>query len=187
MSRIPEYRSWYGMMKRCYDKKHPFYNNYGKRGIDVCDRWHVYANFLADMEKKPSKKHTIERIDNDKGYTPSNCRWATRQEQARNRSYQRRITVNGVTKLLIEWCNETGLNHPTIIKRLARGWTPERAILTPGSGKPHSSKRTHCPQGHEYNQENTRIKKTPTGTERSCRICQKEGKKARRLKSVRAE
>jgi len=80
-----EYRSWLSMRRRCNDHKHPYYHNYGGRGITVCDRWERYSNFLKDMGRAPSPKHTLDRKENHLGYSKDNCRWATKKEQANNR------------------------------------------------------------------------------------------------------
>jgi DNA-binding XRE family transcriptional regulator len=85
--RTPEYRAWNHMRGRCYDPNDPDYLRYGGRGIAICTRWEDYVLFLHDMGRRPSKLHTLDRIDVDKGYDKANCRWATRKEQSRNRAH----------------------------------------------------------------------------------------------------
>ena len=102
--RDPEYRIWHYMIQRCESSKASGYVRYGGSGITVCRRWRgSYARFLADVGRRPSPHHTLERRSNTRGYTPSNVRWATRREQANNRRTNRRITLNGVTHTIAEW------------------------------------------------------------------------------------
>jgi hypothetical protein len=92
----PSYRTWRSMIRRCYDASLRSFDRYGGRGIQVCERWHEFENFLADMGERPEGM-TLDRVDNDLHYTPSNCRWATAREQALNRRFRRKeeILVGG--------------------------------------------------------------------------------------------
>lgn len=123
------YAIWEGIRKRCRDKSHP---RYGQRGIALCERWLVFENFLADMGERPSAEHSIERIDNDGGYSPDNCKWATAKDQANNRHTNRVLEWNGEVKTLAEWCTFTGMKEGTIRGRIDKlGWSVEKALSTP--------------------------------------------------------
>jgi hypothetical protein len=129
LSKTPEYSVWKTMRQRC--DRDP---NYRDRGITVCDRWQWRFNlFLADMGPRPSKAHTLERIDNDGPYAPLNCRWATRSEQNRNSRQNVWITAFGEVALRRDWARWMGLPEGTIRSRLnsKRAWTIEDALLTP--------------------------------------------------------
>src|SRR4051812_1219565 len=121
------YASWAAMIDRCRRPSHSAYANYGGRGIRVCARWEAFENFLADMGERPPAG-TIERRDTNGNYEPSNCRWATRKEQGRNRRTNRLLTVGGATKCIAAWSEETGINRTTIRQRLVRGWSAEQAL-----------------------------------------------------------
>lgn len=100
--RTPEYQCWTGMLRRCENQLHPSYKDYGGRGITVCGRWHTFELFLADVGKRPSSKHSLDRINNDGNYEPSNCRWATKQEQVDNRRTFGRIETFSNAELVAE-------------------------------------------------------------------------------------
>ena len=118
-----EYVAWSNMKTRCTNEANDNFKFYGARGIEVCARWLLFSNFYADMGECPPGL-TLERIENDKGYEPGNCRWATRKEQGRNRRSNRLITCGGVTKLLIEWAEDMGLTKGALIQRMRRGSWP---------------------------------------------------------------
>lgn len=129
----PEYQTWTNVKQRANNRNGKYYSRYGGRGIGICERWnHSFANFLEDMGERPSPQHSIERIDNDKGYSPENCRWATVKEQNRNTRQNNQVTYKGVTKIVVEWAEETGIPYCTLLMRLKRGtMTVEQAIETP--------------------------------------------------------
>lgn len=116
MSETDEYSTWADIKTRCGNKNNSAYNRYGGRGIKVCDRWvNSFENFVLDMGLKPSKEHSIDRIDNDKGYSPDNCRWATRQEQARNKRTTMYAEIGGVKKRVVEWIEELGVSRRKVL------------------------------------------------------------------------
>jgi hypothetical protein len=127
-----EYNAWKNMKKRCYNKNDPRYNTYGERGVIVCERWrdkeNGFLNFLEDMGKKPSSELSLERIDNDKNYTPDNCYWATNKTQSRNKTTSRMIKYNGEIHNLEDWGEITGFGKKNIWARLDLGWSIEDAL-----------------------------------------------------------
>jgi hypothetical protein len=127
---LPEYNIWRGMLDRCYNTETAAYPRYGGRGITMCDEWkESFEAFYRDMGTRPSEDYSIDRKDNDKGYSKENCRWATSEEQMRNRSNNVYYEKDGEKKLLKQWCNELGLNISTVYDRIRRGWTFEEAIV----------------------------------------------------------
>lgn len=125
----PEYISWKSMVARCSRKSHPHFKYWGGRGIKVCRRWIKYENFIRDMGRKPSPSHTIDRIDNNKSYSPKNCRWATHLEQSENRRNNHWITLNGDKKTITAWAKETGIDFRTLYHRVVyRRWPIEKAL-----------------------------------------------------------
>lgn len=125
-----EYAIWSQMKGRCLYESHPEYKNYGARGITVCDRWMEYPNFLKDMGRKPTTKHTLERIDNDKGYSPENCRWASIKEQQRNKRTNRVVRYQNIKAPVVVHCERLNLSYRTVINRLWIGWDVDRALGT---------------------------------------------------------
>ena len=115
-----KYAVWYGMIDRCYNPSNPNYSNYGARGIKVCDRWLDKALFWEDMKDGYSTTLSLERVDNNGDYELSNCRWATKREQALNRRSNRLITYKGITKHLSVWSEITGIKRTTISERLKK-------------------------------------------------------------------
>lgn len=127
-----EYRTWGRMIARCHSEDHPKYPWYGARGITVCQLWRdSYRAFLEHMGRAPSPAHSIERLDNDDGYRPGNCVWATMKQQAQNRRGNRNLTRNGVTMTVAAWADTLQMDRRVLWKRLAAGWELERALSTP--------------------------------------------------------
>ncbi len=134
-SRTGTYESWGAMKARCLKKNHKSYQEYGGRGIRVCDRWlESFDNFLLDMGERPEGT-TLDRYPNCEGnYEPGNCRWATPAQQNENRSITLRYTVDGKTLSIKGWEQETGIPYKVLYQRLyALKWAPERAMKTPAT------------------------------------------------------
>lgn len=128
----PLYHVWDHMMQRCYNPKSERYYAYGARGITVCDRWHDLNSFIHDMYPSFSPGLQIDRIDNDKGYSPENCRWASRGAQQLNTTRSLKITYQGKTLCLSEWSRLLGISYGTLWERLTiLKWLPERAFTIP--------------------------------------------------------
>lgn len=118
----PEYVTWRGMLQRCQNPNATGYARYGGRGISVCERWQIsFVDFLSDMGPRPSLSHSLDRIDPNGNYEPTNCRWATRTEQANNRRDNRPLTIDGVTKCAADWAREFGVFPSTVCRWLDRG------------------------------------------------------------------
>jgi len=135
-----EYSIWMNMRSRCKNPKNNRYHLYGARGITVCERWETdFLNFLVDMGRRPSPAHSIDRIDNDGDYSPENCRWATRQEQSRNRRSSRFITHEGKRQTLADWAEEVGMSISALHARLKNGWPVSLALSAPLRGAARKS------------------------------------------------
>ena len=129
-----EYNIWSGIRTRCYNPNDHAYPDYGGRGIKMCDAWYnSFEAFLADVGKRPSKKHSIDRYPNNDGnYVPTNFRWATAKEQSDTRRGAIIVTFNGETLPLRLWAEKTGIHRYTIWERLHKSkWSVERALTEP--------------------------------------------------------
>lgn len=133
------YNSWVSMKKRCYDERHHSWHNYGGRGVGVCERWlrgdgtiTGFECFLADMGKRPDKTYSIDRIDTDGDYTPTNCKWSTAKQQARNMRKNHKIIYKGEEMTVSEAASRfSDLSPSAISGRISRGWPIEQAVDTP--------------------------------------------------------
>ena len=120
------YTSWVEMRRRCRpNPKRRCNGDYAERGITVCPQWNDFKTFLLDMGERDGGM-TLERINNDKGYSPDNCKWVTKADQNRNQTRSRRISFNGKTQLLVDWAREFGISKELMHWRLKNGWTMQR-------------------------------------------------------------
>lgn len=124
---------WRGMIGRCHNPKSQAYVGYGGRGIFVCERWQAPAAFIADMDPSFTEGMTLDRINNEAGYSPENCRWADRREQAFNRRSNTAITFDGRTQAVFEWAKEIGIPPRTLWARIKQGWSAQDALTLPVS------------------------------------------------------
>lgn len=133
MINTPEYYVWANIKNRCCNPSNSSYPQYGGRGIEMCTEWkNSFEAFLADMGERPSSKHSIDRIDNSKGYSKDNCRWATRTEQNNNKRDNRIIFYKGREQTLAQWCRELGLNYKKVYERITGyHWAIEKAFEEP--------------------------------------------------------
>lgn len=132
----PEYRSWQAMLTRCTNPNTSCFKYYGGRGITVCERWLSFENFLADMGRKPTNDHSIDRYPNNDGnYEKSNCRWATRSQQVNNsrrwKGKTRLIPLGGIDRTIASTAQLLNMKEDTLRNRLRKGWSVEKATSTP--------------------------------------------------------
>lgn len=129
-TRNPAYRVWASMIQRCYTPTDTNYRKYGARGVTVCDEWRAsFFAFLRDMGERPSKAHTLDRIDPHGNYEPKNCRWATWEQQTRNQRTTPQYTAFGKTQSLPDWCDEYAISKRVVYDRITKyGWTLEDAL-----------------------------------------------------------
>lgn len=176
------YYAWANMIRRCHTPTNPQFKNYGGRGIFVCDRWrYSFESFFADVGHRPSDLHSLDRIDNDKGYEPGNVRWVTQTDQVRNTRVTRWVELDGVRYKAADLAQQAGVKVDTILYRAANGLplsevvAPDRVGDLTGSWRKAVAARikkyrdaTHCKHGHEFTPENTIV--APNGGRR-CRAC----------------
>ena len=123
---LGEYEIWSDMKRRCYSKTRNAYKWYGAKGVTVSDEWrNSFNSFIEDMGARPSKKHTIDRINNNEGYSKSNCKWATWEEQFANRSNTVYLEHNGITKTMKEWAIHLNIRYPLFRDAVVRYKTIE--------------------------------------------------------------
>lgn len=131
-SKHPLYATWSGMIQRCHRPDYADYFRWGGRGITVCEEWHDFFVFAADMGgNKPTPKHEIDRIDNNKGYSKENCRWVTRKENGRNTRRTRFVEFNGECRCIGEWAEIWGIGVGAALYRINAGWSYEKIVSTP--------------------------------------------------------
>jgi hypothetical protein len=132
------YDIWRGMLRRCLDKDNKRYDNYGGRGISICEEWKDYPNFYSwALQNGYSDDLTIDRINVHMRYCPENCRWIEMRQQARNKTNSRKLTIGGRTMLLCDWAVLLDVKASTIQQRLRSGWSVEKALTNPVRGKKH--------------------------------------------------
>jgi hypothetical protein len=129
------YDRWSGLMTRCYNKKSTNYKDYGGRGISVAPEWHLFSGFILDMEPSYMDGLTVERRDNNKGYSKSNCIWIPFNQQAMNRRSQKVITYKREALTITEWSRKVGISTQALSYRLKSGWGVDKALETSIMGK----------------------------------------------------
>jgi hypothetical protein len=153
LSKSPTYKSWLAMKTRCTNPNTPKFYNYGGRGITYDPKWETFEGFYADMGERPSLKYSLDRIDPDGNYTPSNCRWATVGEQNSNKRDNVRHEFRGESKTLAEWSKELNLDKKRVYHRYyCLNWDLERVLTTPVNKINHKGKCKIEYQGKVYTQ-----------------------------------
>lgn len=131
ITKSSEYHTWARAKVRCYNKHNQSYPNYGGRGITMCDRWlYSFENFINDLGLKPTAKHSLDRINNNGNYEPSNCRWATSKEQIQNRRTSINLELNGIKKPLLHWAKEYNFPYKILHQRIYRDGLSLKEALT---------------------------------------------------------
>jgi hypothetical protein len=194
----PLYTCWRSMIGRCESRKNKAFIDYGARGITVCARWgkrggEGFRNFVADMGDRP-QGYSLERKNNELGYFPENCKWATRSEQQLNRRVTVFVTIEGKSYKAAELAKKVGIKTDCLIARVKKGLSyeevmrPEKRVYKEGLAFGAKARgamqkaKTHCPHGHEYSPENTSY--SPLG-HRGCKKCHAQREAARRIKKAK--
>lgn len=133
VTKHPDYTIWKKMRSRCNSPTNDDYQWYGAKGVKVCERWDSFSLFIQDMGPRPSKDYTIDRIDPEKGYSPENCRWATRLEQQRSKRHHWRVEVDGKQMMAVDYARMMGLNPDTIYSKLIHNPPKNVKVITAGS------------------------------------------------------
>lgn len=128
-----DYHIWIGMKTRCLNKNSRLYKNYGGRGIKICERWLEsngigFINFIADMGPRPSLSYSLERVNNNGGYNPGNCKWATNSEQANNKRTNKRIIYGGESFTVAQFSRKVNLIPSNVARSLRLGYSPEEIV-----------------------------------------------------------
>jgi len=131
LSNTREYGVWCAMHSRCYNPNNKSYKHYGARGIEVCERWHRFENYISDMGARPIEGHSIDRIDVNGDYSPENCRYASAKTQANNTRKTIYMEIDGQTKPLTEWAEIFNIKSATVRNRLRKGWADRDALTKP--------------------------------------------------------
>jgi hypothetical protein len=132
LTKIPEYKVWGSIIQRCTNPTAQAFQDYGGRGIRICDEWlNSFEAFIAHVGRRPGPEYEIDRINNDGHYEPGNVRWVTSKANMRNRRTTRRYAVEGCSMPLGELAEESGVPYSILVGRLRRGWSIEKAIMTP--------------------------------------------------------
>lgn len=167
----PLWHTWTSMKNRCLNPEDRSFKNYGGRGITIYPPWIVSLQDFADAVGPRPLGQTLDRIDNERGYEPGNLRWATPKQQANNSRKNKTLVWNGIRYTYSQLSAVTGINQSTIWQRVARGYAIEQIVRPVGTlydGRRRRGTTTHCPQGHEYTEENT-YRSSKAG--KACRIC----------------
>lgn len=145
LTKSPEYQVWTHIHHRCENPASQAYKNYGARGVTVCERWATFEAFIFDMGPRPSPGHSLDRIDNAKGYSPENCRWVVSKVQNRNRRGNAHVTFEGKTLPISEWAEIGGFTDAVFRQRLIAGWSMEEALNIPVGQRRLGSTRGKAP------------------------------------------